>query len=400
MRAHRLGLSLSILLAPRASQGAVDVDASVAQSAGVLSGDTIHPAGGPASWTDLELRTEASLGTWDLGLPLDLSHRQTFGFPLSETRAVLGSKLRNGWGPHKLLLYAGAYGTWRPGWLDPYQPDASGEPTPTHRHSFASPRLRAQWDVLPREGRRLTVEAQLRRPDYLEDPDYDPELAPTHIIPGDHLRSSLELAWRATGDRWRLDLSTSADLRVYSETYARDAGTGLTHASSEEPNPSYRTLDLEPRVRLRVEPGPLSLRVGYGLEIVEDLFEGYYSYRGHHPSLRVDWQFSDTLALSGRTEVWLRRYGPDSYADSYADGGSHITLDAGERRWDRRARGSLEFRHRLGTHWAVGSELQGALRETNFPDYQPGVFPTSSSAYDIDWDWRTWQGSMGLFYEG
>ena len=396
MGALGLGIRVSVLLAPQASLGAVDMDASVAQSAGVLSGDTIHPEGGPASWTDLALRSETSLGTWDLSLPLDLSHRQTFGFPLSETRGALGSKLRNAWGPHKLLLYAGVYGTWRPGWLDPYQPDASGEPTSTHRHSFASPRLRAQWSVLPREGHRFTFEAQLRRPDYLEDPDYDPELAPTHIVPGDHLRSSLEFAWRLDGDRWRLDLSTNADLRAYTETFARDAGTGLTHASSQDPNPSYRTLDLEPRVRLRVEPGPLSLRVGYGLEIVEDLFEGYSSYRGHHPSLRVDWQLSDALALSGRSELWLRRYGPDSYAD----GGGHIPLDAGERRWDRRARGSLELRHRLGAHWAVGTELQGALRETNFPDYQPGVSPTSSSAYDIDWDWRTWQGALGLSWEG
>jgi hypothetical protein len=384
------------LLVHTAALGAVDLDASVAQSAGVLSGDTIHTGQGPASWTELELRPEGSHEGWDLSLPVDLSHRQTYGFALAESRTKLGLKARNRWERHKLLLYLGAYGTWRPGWLDPYQPDAEGEPTPTHRHSFASPRLRAQWDLLPRDGHRFTLEAQLRRPDYLEDPDYDPELAPTHIIPGDHLRASVDLAWRRDWERWRLDLGSSGDLRAYTESYARDAGTGLTHASSEEPNPEYRVLDLEPRARLRWEPGPLSLRAGYGLEIVEDLFDGYYSYLGHHPSLRMDWQASDALSVSGRGELWLRRYGPDSYAER----GSHPALDSGDRRWDRRARGSVELRYGLGSHWAIGSQVEARVRETNFPDYLPGVFPSSTSDYEIDWDWRTWQGSLGVFYEG
>ncbi len=385
-----LALSLPVTAAAKA-----DLDAAIAQSAGFLAGDGFHDEAGPASWTELELRPRARLGDWRLGLPFDFSHRQTYGFALSESLGKAGVKARVRVGAQRMLLYAGVYGAWRPGWLDPYQPDAEGEPTPTHRHSYLSPRLRAKWSLLPWSGHRLSLETQLRRPDYREDPDYDPELAPTHIIPGDHLRASLAGTWRWEHGAWRLEAGSSGDYRAYLHTYARDAGTGLTHASSDEPNPQYRVLDIEPRLRLRWEPEPFGLRLGYGHEFVTDLFEGYYSYRGHHPSLGLDWE-GEALSISARSQLWLRRYGPDSYAQ----GGSHPALDEGERRWDRRGRAGIELALRLGERWELGSELEAGWRETNFPDYVPGVFPSSSSDYTIDWDWRTWQTMVGLRFEG
>ncbi len=397
MDAHAIPLAAVALLIPGTAQAGVDLETRASQALGVLAGDGIHPERGPASWTELALRPSADLEGWTLGLPVDLSHRQTFGIALAESRGKAGLKARYKSGIHRVLLYGGGYGVWRPGWLDPYQPDVEGEPTPTNRHSFASPRLRAQWDLLPWDGHRFGLEAQLRRLDYVEDPDYDPELAPTHIIPGDHLRLTSELGWRRDWERWRFDLGGTAELRAYSHTFARDAGTGLTHASSEEPNPEYRVLDIEPRARLRFEPGPLSLRVGYGYEIVEDLFDGYYSYRGHHPSSRLEWAASDDLTLTARGELWLRRYGPDSYAE----GGSHPALDDdGDRRWDRRGMGGLELGYRLGEHWTASLDGEARIRETNFPDYTPGAFPSSSSDYDIDWDWRSFQAALGLHWEG
>ncbi len=376
---------------------AAELDATLSQSLGVLVGDGIHGEAGPASWTELQLRPSLDVEGWNVGLPVDLSHRQTFGFALAESRGKLGLRARHKTDMHRVLLYAGAYGAWRPGWLDPYQPDVHGEPTPTDRHSYASPRLRAQWDLLPWDGHRFVLEAQLRRPDYLEDPDYDPELAPTHIVPGDHLRTTTEARWRRDWERWRLELGSTAELRAYSQTYARDAGTGLTHASSDEPNPLYRVLDLEPRARLRWEPGPLTLRASYGLEIVQDLFEGYYSYRGHHPGLKLSLDASDAVSVTARGELWLRRFGPDSYAE----GGSHIALDDdGERRWDRRGKGGLELDYRVSERWSANLGLEARFRETNFPDYEPGVFPSAGSDYEIEWDWRTFQTGVGLSWEG
>ncbi len=246
-----LAACLGLLSPSFAAKGSFE--AELEQTAGVLSSESTRQEAGPASWTDIELRSQWRSGAWRLGLPADLSHRQTYGFNLNETRANAGLKTKLSFEKQWLRAYVGAYGVYRPDWSDPYQLDAQGEPTPTDRHSYWSPRLRLQWGAKPWVHHRFVLEGQLRRPDYMDDPDYDEELAPTHIPPADNLWGTAKASWRMTRGPWRLQTEVVAHHKSYGSTYARDAGTGLTNATSDEPNPLYQVLDVEPSVEGRWE---------------------------------------------------------------------------------------------------------------------------------------------------
>ncbi len=138
------------------------------------------------------------------------------------------------------------------------------------------------------------------------------------------------------------------------------------------------------------------MRAGYGLEIVNDLYQGYYTYRGHHPSLGLDLAPGEVFSMSVRTQAWLRTYGPDSYAE----GGSHIPQDDGARRMDRLFKAGIDMEWQLAERWALVSSASLLVRRTNFPDYEPGIFPSSSSDYWIGWDDQNWSAMLGVAFEG
>jgi hypothetical protein len=179
--------------------------------------------------------------------------------------------------------------------------------------------------------------------------------------------------------------------------FARDALTGRTHADpgGQPPNPLQSLRGAEPSVggKLFLLERQLEVEASYGFELVEERFQGYYSYTGHHPELKLEYSPVDRVSLRATAEAWLRRYGENSYQE----GPGHPALTFGDRRVDQRAvlGGALRFALRPDL-WA-NLEGRWVVRRTNFPPYIPGVFP-SGRAYAIDWNYQNWLALAGLEY--
>jgi len=374
-----------------------DVDLEMLQGVGMLSGDGIIQGSGPVSLTELDLHLKYRRGGLRMRFPVDLSHRHTLGYDLVESRGNAAIQARLEGTVAWLEAEGGITGVLRPGWPDPYQPLADGTLEPTDRRSYLAPSAGGEVGLEPVDGHRLTVSYAYKSYDYVNDPDFDPEAEPTHLTPGDQHRHTGEVAWRSDLGDVRLEAGATAEHRSYTDRYARDAGTGLTHAGvgGDPANPLQTILDVEPgmQVRVQIGGGPVELRGGYGVEIVTDPYQGYYSYLGHHPSLGLDFEAEDGPQVALRGDVYLRRYGPDSYAE----GATHPALEYGDRRVDNRVKGSADVDVPVHAHWSVAAEGEFLLRRTNFPSYEPGVYPATRT-YDIDWNYTNWMAILGVRY--
>ncbi len=345
-----------------------------------------------------EIETRAERGRWRAGASLDVGHRETQGASLRESKSYLEAELGHRWGP-KLRVTGEARlgGVWRPGWPDQYQPLADGSYEPTDRYSHWDRRVGATVAGIPLRHHHARARYRYELVDYRQDPDYDPQVAPTHLVPADYGEHQLDLSWRYFGRGWKLGGALDSFVKDYYFVFSRDAGTGKTHAGAggPPPNPLQTIRGLEPQVtgELSLLHDAVELDAGYGYELVQDAYQGYYSFTGHHPTLAVAWRLRPGTELAARGELWWRTYGPDSYAV----GGDHPPLLYGDRRVDHRARARLGLRTRLAPHWTGVADLTLRVRRTNFPTYEPGVFP-SSREYDIDWRYDNWVMSAGVEY--
>ena len=218
-----------------------------------------------------------------------------------------------------------------------------------------------------------------------------------HLTPDDRFHHELDVDWMHHGKRFKVGGGARADDERYLWVFSRDAGSGYTHAGpgGDPPNPLQEIVEVEPFARYewgRVKD-PVSLDLEYGYEIQLDRFEGYYSYRGHHPSFDIDVDVGDKTKLSAGTDLYLRRYGDGSYAPV----GSHPPLDYGDRRVDRKVIATFDAGRALSDRLSVGLESRVAVRRTNFPGYEPGVYP-AGRLYDIDWNYLNWAVAAGLHW--
>ena len=62
---------------------------------------------------------------------------------------------------------------------------------------------------------------------------------------------------------------------------------------------------------------------------------------------------------------------------------------------DRKTKASLELRWRVKGPWWITAGSGLTIRRTNFPPYEPGVYP-ASRMYDIDWNYTNWIASLGV----
>jgi hypothetical protein len=281
----------------------------------------------------------------------------------------------------------------RPNWPDLYQPLPNGELLPTERFSYWQRRFEVGAQALL--GRSSKARAALRYSllDYRQDPAFLPVDEPNHLTPSDHQELALKLGLSTALGPVRPRLSLELWQRDYFFVFARDRLTGKTHAGPGglPPNPLYSLRGAEPELGLTLRL-PFGLaRAAYGLQLVDDTFQGYYSSVTHHPSLGLRWFATKRLSAELAGELSLRRYGPDSYAASSA----HPPLDFGDRRVDRLGSVQLEATWKLSSEWALVANAKLSSRSTNFPDYQPGVFPRSAR-YDVRWDNDNWRLSLAL----
>lgn len=339
----------------------------------------------------------AERGPIRIELPLAAAHEQLVSANLDETSGELGLEVRYRNGPRfRVTGGAGLRAVWRPSWPDLYQPQGDGVYDTTDRYSFWERRAELGLAAIPFRHQHARVRYRYRLLDYATDPAFAPVAAPTHLAPFDKARHEVALSWRYLGEGWKL----GATLDLFHESayfqFARDAGTGLTHAppGGPPPNPLQVIRGAEPAIEGEVElaHGAVVVSAGYGLELVEDPFQGYYSYVGHHPSLAASAKVGPIKTKVG-IEAWLRRYGDGSYQP----GAGHPPLLWGDRRADRRVAVTAGVAWTIARGLAVTFESRVLVRRTNLPPYVPETYPAGRE-YDIDWSYDNWQALLGLAF--
>jgi hypothetical protein len=369
-------LILPALLAAKPDVG-VSLDARAAVSAGAFDGAGVRTDSGQLLTAEVELDPRLRRGAWTFELPLEAKHTETFGAELPET--LYSARADAEYRASRFLtlgLDAGIQGAYRPGWPDLYQRQPGGTLLETDRYGYFGWRSGARVTLAPARHQQLRLGYGLRAYDYVNDAGFDAVLDPNHLTPRDNLQQHVDLSWRYHQRAWELTVGIDYAYRADGEQHARNAGTGSTAGGT---NPLQRLHEAEPGLQLELEPfdGRLDLTVGYGYQVQNDPFAGYYSYSGHHPRLAARITVTEKLSATARVEAWLREYGDD--------GTSATRLESGDRRNDRRTlvRGGLRyaFTEALG----VFGEAEWVNRTTNYPDDVPD--PMTDEGAKIDWDY-------------
>jgi hypothetical protein len=363
--------------------------------AGAIDGDTITPGRGAMSFVESKVGLGLDRGKLGLDLPIELAHRQTFGAQLSETKGSAAARGTWRLSPRlRLVGELGVRGTWRPDWLDPFQPNGDTLEA-TDRFSHFDRRGMVEVVARPFRKNRLRLRYDYTLAVYRQDDDFDPIYDPNHLTPSDHDQHRVDLVWRWRGDGMTFRVGAEAARRKSFFTFARDGHTGLTHAGTggEAVNPLLELRWVKPRVEGELElfDGFLQVGAAYEVEIVDDTFEGYQTYLGHHPELTLSLALPREIALEARTEMFRRRYGKRSYSA----GPDHPMLEWGDRREDWIGAANLTLRVPFAPDWTAVASGGWRMRKTNYPGYTPNVWPASRE-YDFDWNYENWNGWMGV----
>lgn len=371
---------------------------SVGVDVGWLQGLTTRPVHTPMLLAHGEISPGFANRRWDLRLPVQLQQRETFAAHLDETQGSAALRVENK--PLAWLKWAAQgelHGALRLNWPDQYQPQADGSLQSTDRYSYYERRVGAQLTLHPMRGHWADLAYRYRLADYRQDPAFDPIAAPSHLVPSDNERHEIELFWRWVQRPVKVKLGAQAFTKTSFFYFSRDAHTGSTHAGAggAPPNPLQQLRGIEPQAELtwRVIDKKLQLTIGYGLPLVEDPFQGYYSSVGHHPWLGISSEPRRQYQIGLKAETWLVRYG----SNSYQAGPGHPPLTSGDRRVDRKLALTLEGSLPVVKHLRATAQVKYVLRDTNFPPYEPGVFPASRQ-YDIEWNYQNVAATVGLAY--
>jgi len=350
-------------------------------------GDTISPGSGAMSIVAGELTGRLSRGRLLLEVPLEYSHRQTYNTNLTEIRARGGGRVTYRFTPAvRASAEAGLATTWKPDWLDPFQPLDTGGLATTDRYSHWD--RRAGADVVVRTSRheRLRVAYDYVLAVYDHDPSFDAIYDPIHLTPWDREMHRIDAAYRVKEGVWKFRAGVELAQWNYFFMFAGDANTGVTHAGSggEPPNPLLELRVAKPRLEGEVQAlDELTVRARYEVELMDDTFQGYLSYTGHHPEVEVRASLPSDIEVSAQAELFWRRYGANSY--DYEMDPTHPPLAWGDRRTERLWYFTLQAAKLFGDHWSAVAEAKLAVRRTNY-------------AYAIDWNYVNWLAWTGAEY--
>jgi hypothetical protein len=346
---------------------------------GAFDGVGVHRGSGPMALIELDLRPKLRTEGWELALPLRLDHRSTFGAHLDET--TVGAALDVTRNSNKLEhgpVIGVAY-TWRPDWPDLYQPECGGgtDLCPTDRYSNLSWLAGYQlWSKLG-GGKNFRAKAKWVRTTYFNDPNYDPAASVVHLAPSSNGEAQLDLSFRHMLGAFGYALRADTYYRVYDDLLSKNAGTGGTLRA----NPVEKLLGAEPRAELQLRTKRLDFTAGFGFLVQSDRFEGYYSYTGRRLFADASAPIAGKLSVEAKAEAKLLRFGPNS--KTATEDGKRLEVAR------YTAKGALRFELRKSL--SLVAEGSVVKRDTNFPDYVPGVYPpTAPRPYDIRWDYTNW----------
>ncbi len=381
--------------APIALRWQPALEARIRAGAGGISGDSINTGRGAMSVVEGTLSPKATRGRYTLEAPIELAHRQTLGSELSESRVRGTARGTVRFTPRlRLSGELGLAATRRPDWPDPFQ-RRDGEHLPTDRYSHWDRRGGVDLVLRPKRRHRVQIAYDYVLAVYGHDPMFDGVNRPLRLTPWDRDTHRLDAAWRIRRDRLRLRAGVEAARRRYFYVFSGDRGTGITHVDSRDtpPNPLLELRWLKPRLDLELEVTPaLSVRARYELELVQDAYQGYLSYVGHHPRLEASWALPRDAELRARAEAWLRPYGADSYDGMDLE----RPLEWGDRRTDALADVSLGFARPFAPRWSAVATARLAVRRTNYASSTQDL--GTGEVYAIDWNYVNWLGWAGVEY--
>lgn len=381
----------------------LDLDLDASEGVGAISGTRTRT--GRAMLLEGRLRAvpELTYGILRVQLDADFRHRTTL-FPSDELIDVpqyrgdgsLDVRLRPS---RRLRFHFGAdlRGVLRPNWADQYQPRLDGTLIPTDRYSYWSRGLHGDIKGIPIDHHHARIGYRYVLVDYEHDPNFDPINRPNHLVPRSHEEHEVRAAWHLVDDGLRLGGSIESFYRSYFWAFARDAGTGLTHASpgGENPNPLERLWGVTPALDVEIPllDGKLTLDLEYAHDVVIDVFEGYRSQHAPKPSVRLDAAPTEKLDLSVSASFRHRHY----FDGGYAVSANHPPLDYRDERLDTRVKAGFRLEQTVARGLRLFLTYDFVWRRTNFPDYVPLVFPATRT-YDIDWDYVNHEILAGLRY--
>lgn len=349
----------------------------------------------PFVFASIEADPSVEHRAFRLRLPIGVRHRQAFVTPWTETAGHGSFELR--YRPVRRFraeLSGGAIARLRPAWLDLYQPISPGNLSHTHRYSRWSRFLALELAGMPIQHEHLRLSYRYSYMKYWQDPHYQPLYYPTHLVPYDHTEHLIEASWHHLKDKLRIGGTMVARHRNYYFAFARDAGTGLTHASvySANPNPLYRVWYLRPSIDSRIDLSEaFRARLEYGHEIQIDSYQGYFSYQGPNPSAGIEWSPDRKWNVEASSSLQWRRYGPGSFQA----GPTHPPLEDGNRRYAHRWAMHVGASYAVRRHVALYVDCDYARRSSNRPDYVPGIYPATRQ-YAIDFDYVNFRAIAGL----
>ncbi len=345
-------------------------------------------------------------GRFKVALPLSVSYRETFGFSLREVRLREGLELSGR--PWKWLegsLAVTLDHVLRPSWSDFYQPLLNSDGTPTQlgttdRYSYNAWSLSGELTV-PYDLGGSSLSGGFKRRVYSVDSAYDPVLSPTHLTPYDRdiyyasLSSMLDL-----GKGFSVRLKGRIQAIRDPLTYARDAGTGTTHSGpgGTPANPKQEFLRWDTGLRLSGWFPSLNTRLvlNLGFEQNLDTFQDYYTWSAPSGELSVRVRPVRLLSVEASYGLTWRTFTDQGYQQ----GPGHPALDEGELRQMVKQRFASRVTYAFwGKQIVPYLEMVWQSAQTNFPDYEPYVFP-AESAYDIDFDysWLTIMTGLEMRY--
>jgi len=368
----------------------------VSAGAGALGGgDTINPGAGAMSVVGADLTPKLLRGGLELSAPLTYNYRQTFATSLTDMHGKGGAKVLYRFNRRvRASAELGLAATWKPDWVDPFQPLMDGGFGTTDRYSHWDRRASVDVDVRPARHQRVHVGYDYVLSVYKHDPQFDPIYQPLHLTPWDRDMHRLDAEWRVRRVFTTFRVGVELARWQYFFTFAGDAKTGITHTSTggEPPNPLLELRSLKPRIESNFAvTDRVALRARYELEVMQDPFQGYLSYTGQHPSLTMSAQLPHMIELGARADYYHRNYGRNSY--NYIEDPmdpTHPPLAYGDRRVEDRVYVTADARMPLSLkwspHWAVLAEARIGSRRTNY------------TYGDIEWGYFNWLAWTGAEY--
>lgn len=349
------------------------LDARAAALGGAFDGQGVRRESGGLLVLEAALTPERQRGGFTLALPLRFENRSTFGADLPE---VSGSAaVEPSWKVARrveLGLEGGVSGAWRSGW-----PDLYDGLQPTDRYSYLAWRGGASLWARPAAGQHLRLKYRYVSTRYLEDAGFDPA-DPMHLTPRDNGQHQVTASWRFVRPGYAVALRVDYAHRQDFTLLARNAGDGSWNATT---NPTQRLDQVEPSIELELKDlgGKADVTLEYGYEAQQDPFQGYYSYRGHHPAVRVAYPFTRRLEGGLRVEGWFRTFGPDSRTNT--EDGDRLTYLRGL------VRGELAYA--LGGGVSLTARAEWVRRVTNYaPNSATFAWDHTNLAFLSGVEWR------------